>query len=166
MFLAAGFGIDWMFNRLTRPAYRSVFLFLIILPGLISSVRLHPYEYVYYNNLIGGLDGAAHRFEMDYWGTSFKEAMEYINLVAPENARILILSGPDDIARRYARTDLEIITEETDYTEEKQYNYALILMRKNVNEGRCKNSETVHIVGREEVVFVYIKELGPEKRCK
>jgi 4-amino-4-deoxy-L-arabinose transferase-like glycosyltransferase len=166
MFLAAGFGFDSVFNRITRPVYRGVFLLLTILPGLIAIARLHPYEYVYYNSLIGGVDGAVRRFETDYWGTSFKEAMGYVNSVAPEGARILILAGPNDIASRYARPDLEVVTEETDYSEEKLYDYVLLLTRKNVNEGRCKKSETVHTVGRGEAVFTFIKKLGPEGRCK
>lgn len=166
MFLAAGFAIDWVFNRVTRPIHRSIFLLFTVLPGLIAFVRLHPYEYVYYNSLIGGVDGAVRRFETDYWGISFKEAMGYVNSVAPEGARILILAGPNDIASSYARPDMEVVTEETDYSEEKLYDYVLILTRKNVNEGRCKKSETVHTVGRGEAVFTFIKKLGPEGRCK
>ena len=106
------------------------------------------------------------KFETDYWGTSFKEALEYVNGIAPEDARILILSGPDDVARRYARPDLQVVTEETDYTQEGNFDYVLILTRKNVNEGRCKKSETIHTIGRDGVVFTFIKELGPEGRCK
>jgi 4-amino-4-deoxy-L-arabinose transferase-like glycosyltransferase len=166
MFLAAGFAIEWIFTRLARQQYRIIFLLLTILPGLIAFLRLHPYEYVYYNSLIGGVDGAVRRFETDYWGTSFKEAMGYVNSVAPEGGRILILAGPNDIASRYARSDLEVVTEETDYSEEKVHDYVLILTRKNVNEGRCKKSETVHTVGRGEAVFTFIKKLGPEGRCK
>jgi len=30
-------------------------------------VRLHPYEYLFYNSLVGGLQGAARRYETDYW---------------------------------------------------------------------------------------------------
>jgi hypothetical protein len=30
-------------------------------------VRLHPYEYLFYNSLVGGLPGAARRYETDYW---------------------------------------------------------------------------------------------------
>jgi Dolichyl-phosphate-mannose-protein mannosyltransferase len=30
-------------------------------------VRLHPYEYLFYNSLVGGLHGAARRYETDYW---------------------------------------------------------------------------------------------------
>jgi hypothetical protein len=30
-------------------------------------VQLHPYEYLYYNSLVGGLQGASRRYETDYW---------------------------------------------------------------------------------------------------
>jgi hypothetical protein len=30
-------------------------------------VELHPYEYLYYNQIVGGLHGAARRYVMDYW---------------------------------------------------------------------------------------------------
>jgi hypothetical protein len=45
---------------------------------LIRMVVLHPYEYIYYNELIGGLRGAQGQFEMDYWGATYKEATEYV----------------------------------------------------------------------------------------
>ena len=34
----------------------------------VQIVRLHPYEYVYFNASIGGLRGAVGRYETDYWG--------------------------------------------------------------------------------------------------
>ncbi|WP_342749585.1 hypothetical protein [Thauera aromatica] len=50
-------------------------------------VRLHPYEYVAYNSLAGGLRGAAERWEQDYWATSLREAAGQLNtLVAREGA--------------------------------------------------------------------------------
>jgi 4-amino-4-deoxy-L-arabinose transferase-like glycosyltransferase len=39
-------------------------------------VRLHPYEYTYYNRLAGGIAGAHGRFMLDYWGLSFKQASQ------------------------------------------------------------------------------------------
>jgi hypothetical protein len=30
-------------------------------------VRLHPYEYLFYNSLVGGMEGASRRYAMDYW---------------------------------------------------------------------------------------------------
>lgn len=37
--------------------------------------RLHPYEYVYYNSLVGGVPGAAGKYEVEYWGASLREAV-------------------------------------------------------------------------------------------
>lgn len=46
---------------------------------------LHPYEYVYANALAGGVKGIYGRYELDYWGSSFKEAAQRIQeLVARE----------------------------------------------------------------------------------
>lgn len=39
-------------------------------------VRLHPYEYTYFNWLSGGVKGARDRYMLDYWGLSFKEASQ------------------------------------------------------------------------------------------
>lgn len=38
-------------------------------------VRLHPYEYLFYNALVGGLDGASRRYDLDYWFDSMPEAI-------------------------------------------------------------------------------------------
>jgi hypothetical protein len=37
-------------------------------------IALHPYEYVYFNRLVGGPVGAQGRYELDYWGTSLAQA--------------------------------------------------------------------------------------------
>jgi hypothetical protein len=39
-------------------------------------VRLHPYEYTYFNRLAGGVAGAHGRYMLDYWGLSFKQASQ------------------------------------------------------------------------------------------
>ena len=38
-------------------------------------VRLHPYENLSYNALVGGLEGAFRRYDMDYWFNSMPEAI-------------------------------------------------------------------------------------------
>lgn len=166
MFFVAGFALDWIFKYISQPKFKIALLLLAILPGIFSAARLHPYEYTYYNSFIGGTDGAFRQFETDYWGTSFKEAMEFINTVAPSQARILILSGPDEVARRYARPDLQIITEENDPTPQEKYHYVLILTRKNQNENRCKKADVVQLIKKSGAVFTFIKKFGINGRCK
>ena len=47
---------------------------------------LHPNQYVYYNQFVGGLKGADGRFELDYWGNSLHEATkELIAFIGREN---------------------------------------------------------------------------------
>lgn len=51
-------------------------------------VSLHPYQYIYFNHLGGGLPGAYMRDDTDYWGASHKEAAEwlqrYVDQIDPE----------------------------------------------------------------------------------
>lgn len=42
----------------------------------ITLVRLHPYEYLFFNPLVSGLEGASRRFDMDYWSTIMPEAVK------------------------------------------------------------------------------------------
>jgi len=37
--------------------------------------RLHPHQYLYYNRLVGGLEGAQRRYETDYWVNIMPEAV-------------------------------------------------------------------------------------------
>jgi hypothetical protein len=43
---------------------------------VIGMVRLHPYEYTYFNGLAGGVKGARGRYAVDYWGLSLKQASQ------------------------------------------------------------------------------------------
>ncbi len=41
----------------------------------VTLVRLHPYEYLFYNMVVGGLQGASRRYDLDYWFGSMPEAL-------------------------------------------------------------------------------------------
>jgi len=53
-------------------------------------VRLHPYEYLFYNSVVGGLEGASRRYDLDYWFGSMPEAINlleaYLRRTAPGDA--------------------------------------------------------------------------------
>jgi hypothetical protein len=55
-------------------------------------VRLHPYEYMFYNQLVGGLEGAAGRYEMDYWVNMMPEAVralhDYLGLAKEQSQQV------------------------------------------------------------------------------
>jgi hypothetical protein len=49
------------------------------LDPLTGLVRLHPYQYIYFNRFVGGLKGIEGRFETDYWGLALRETAEWVN---------------------------------------------------------------------------------------
>jgi hypothetical protein len=44
----------------------------------VTLARLHPYEYLSYNSLVGGLRGASRRYDLDYWFASMPEAINQL----------------------------------------------------------------------------------------
>ncbi len=79
--ILAAIGLDALidFAAARRRAAGTVLagvLALAVLRQAVIMAQLHPYEYFSYNSLIGGIKGAAGRFELDYWGTSLAESAQ------------------------------------------------------------------------------------------
>jgi hypothetical protein len=68
-------------------------------------IAYHPYQIVYFNELVGGAKGAFGRYDLDYWGTSQKAAVAWVNEHAPRGAKVHIVMAAD-VAGRYLREDL------------------------------------------------------------
>jgi hypothetical protein len=68
----AGIGVDTFLSGVEAKARTLGF---VALAGVTAAlvwdvtilVRLHPYEYLFYNSLVGGLEGASRRYVTDYW---------------------------------------------------------------------------------------------------
>ncbi len=66
--------------------------------------RLHPYEYVYFNPLAGGVRGAQDKYMLDYWGLAFKQAADELRARlaatrAPQGRRwVVAICGPEAAA--------------------------------------------------------------------
>jgi hypothetical protein len=76
----AGIGFDWlMLPRGARRRWIAVGAKAVVVVAIAANavllVRLHPYQYLYYNPLIGGLGGASRRFATDYWVSIMPEAV-------------------------------------------------------------------------------------------
>jgi 4-amino-4-deoxy-L-arabinose transferase-like glycosyltransferase len=64
---------------------------LPLLPLVVDLVRLHPYQSTFFNALVGGLRGAAGRYETDYWAASYREAMGFVNEQARAGGGVRVL---------------------------------------------------------------------------
>ncbi len=57
-------------------------------------VRLHPYENLSYNALVGGLPGAFRRYDLDYWFNSMPEAIRMLETFVRNEAPAEALKAP------------------------------------------------------------------------
>jgi hypothetical protein len=66
--------------RVGRGAGAGIFLAAVMIAGILttsySMIRHHPFQNVYFNLLAGNDPGV--NFELDYWGLSFRQGLEYI----------------------------------------------------------------------------------------
>lgn len=64
-------------NKYLRIAF-TVFPILMLINPIIHTFRNHPYQYVFFNKLIGGTEKAFGNYEMDYYYHSTREATEWL----------------------------------------------------------------------------------------
>ena len=78
--LAALSATEFLLSVRKRGAFWGISLLVLANMVMVAShmVRLHPYEYVYFNELTGGLPGANGKYEIEDRGTSAKEAVEWL----------------------------------------------------------------------------------------
>jgi hypothetical protein len=75
---------QWL-PRVVRGAFAGVLVALSILVG-VDIVQLHPFEYVYFNRLSGGLAKQYRRFETDYWSIGYRDGLEWVlNELPPQH---------------------------------------------------------------------------------
>jgi hypothetical protein len=60
---------------------------------VVEMVELHPYQYVYFNRMSGGLQAAATQYETEYYAHSFKELGEKLADRLWETERDRFLNG-------------------------------------------------------------------------
>jgi 4-amino-4-deoxy-L-arabinose transferase-like glycosyltransferase len=151
VFIFCALALDELFKRLTSPKFQALLVFIALLPALVAAIRLHPYQYVYYNSLAGNIAG---RYETDYWATSFREAANYINANAPQKAVISI--GPWGLFQEYLRPDLVVDRSEVSADSD----YVVIFSRWNYEKNSAFTGETVYTVQRAGAVFITIQRYG------
>jgi len=152
IFLMAGVA----FEAIKNVKWQAALIVVSLLPGVLGIITLHPYEYIYYNQFVGGVNGAKDRFEMDYWAISYREAADYVNSVASPNADIWV-EGPAQLFSLFAREDLKIYSSgELDRAE--SYEYVVTFTRYDFDETVYPNAEIVHRIERDGAVLTVIKK--------
>ena len=104
-------------------AVLTVALLLCLAPVVSFMVRNHPFEHVYFNRFAGrDMKEIKQRFELDYWGLSYRKALEYIvRTDSSPKIRIFTTTYPGRLnvamlpGRDRARVDLVYSDAEAEY---------------------------------------------------
>jgi 4-amino-4-deoxy-L-arabinose transferase-like glycosyltransferase len=164
-------GLLWLVRRVGGSS--SVARGLVLAAGVClvlwpvkEMTRLHPYEMTYYNRLVGGLDGAAGRYETDYWVTSYREAAEWIRAVATpaegeEPVRVLVAANnlSHEAARHYLQGPFEVGTIH-ELSSEPSLPEGVDFYLATTRFGWASNfprSPVVHVVGRGGATFTIVR---------
>jgi len=67
----------------------------LLVPAGIFSIKNHPYQYLYFNEIAGGVEGAAGEYELDYWCQTPREAYEWLqkNVPAVKDGKATVASN-------------------------------------------------------------------------
>ena len=113
----AAVGIDGVLARIARaaPVVRTAAIAAIAGIGTLHVAELrtiHPYQYVYYNPLAHGVGGAQGRFELDYWGSAYREAAlkldEFVASESSDHVQTVFVCAEGSSAAPYLSHDLKL----------------------------------------------------------
>ncbi|MEG2790154.1 MAG: CDC27 family protein [Odoribacter sp.] len=119
----------WNNNKL-KIVFVLVFSGLFCLP-VVHSIRNHPNEYGYFNELAGGMKGAYGNYETDYYFNSLKQSAGWFkkNILPdlPKDRKTVIVSQLPDALNYYFRNDTNIKVIYSRYYEKysKDWDYAI-----------------------------------------
>ncbi len=146
----------WEVLRARLPGIvRGAALVLALMPGVLALVRLHPYQYVYYNALVGGVRGAFRRYEMDYWATSFREMARFLNRQPLKTPRIVVWEPVPPLAD-FLRPGLQVYSYREAEGLEPPF-YLVVLTRYNADQCLHPDAPEIYRVERQGAVLSVLR---------
>jgi hypothetical protein len=112
--LGAVLAFRWAWTRLPwgeRPLWRALalagFLALLLWPSVRGTFAVHPFGSSYYNELAGGVRGAADLgLIRQFWGDNTRAGLAYLNEIAPPHSRVFPHDANWDDMHWYRREGL------------------------------------------------------------
>ncbi|MBI5232998.1 MAG: glycosyltransferase family 39 protein [Deltaproteobacteria bacterium] len=155
--LLSVFGLASLFRILPLTGLRYGLIVSMIIYYIFigrEMVLLHPYQSLYFNEVAGGLKGAAERFETDYWGSSYKEGIAWLN--KNTIGEVKVAAGSHFSMDHYFRPGITLVRRNPDF----------YISTTRYNEHERVKTAPVHTVAVEGVDILYIKPVSEEAFLK
>ncbi|MCJ7433961.1 MAG: hypothetical protein MUO77_10785 [Anaerolineales bacterium] len=108
VFVLAGIALDAIFRRVSMPYIKITLIGLLILPAIWADIQLHPYQYTYYNQFVGGTGEASYNYETDYWSTCYKDAAQEFASIVTDTPTLYVGGKGIDNLRYYANRNFVV----------------------------------------------------------
>jgi hypothetical protein len=158
IFVFAAIGLDYVFVKFKTRWISIALGALVLSPGLLGIVQLHPYEYTYYNSFMGGTGGAFRQYETDYWLTCYREAVQSFNESVPRPVKLYV-HREADVAQPYAAGNVTVLDQRGATRQVESGDYVLINTRSNEDRQTFRDAPTILSVGRAAATFCVIKRI-------
>jgi len=88
-------GFEWLYQISQKKDWMVLFFVGYVVSGLVQLFIYHPYQAVYFNAFAGDKAFIKQRYELDYWGVSYRKGLEYISKIdnRPE-IKVLVANSP------------------------------------------------------------------------
>jgi len=157
--LAAAWAYAEALTRLSKRRLARLALPAAVIGCLISvwwrMLILFPYQYAFYNEFAGGLRHAGTRYETEFWGQSYKEAVErlvaHVEQTVPDAEERIIrvkVMGPEHAAKYYFPANFRL------ESRRRRADYGIHMMRFFYNE--FPDEPTLFTVGRQGIPFTRV----------
>jgi hypothetical protein len=158
VFIFSGFAFEWIGGKMRNKWLRAGALLFVLSPGLIGIIKLHPYEYTYYNSFVGGTSGVFRSHETDYWLTCYKEAVDTLenNINGPVS---LFVHREAYIAEYYANDAITVRSLRESGADVKPGDYILVNTRTNEDRSTFRDAPPVLQIARGDAVFCVVKQV-------
>jgi hypothetical protein len=127
LFIFGGLGFHLLVEKLRSRVAGIAIAGLALLPGFLSIIQLHPLQYSYYNQFVGGVEGAEGQYELDYWGVGWAELAEYVNENIPAGSSILVRRDKSFVDRYF--DEQYILGRYPDIPVEEYENFQYVIVR-------------------------------------
>jgi hypothetical protein len=158
LFIFTGFAFQFLFQWLKRTWQKSVLVIALLTFGILPIIQLHPYQYAYYNNIAGGVDGVFRNYETEYWLTCYREAMLQFNEQAPAGSQLYVRREPY-IAAYYASENIVIRDFRTEQNEMQSGDFYLANSRSNEDLRFLRDEPNFIEISRMGATFCVIKQM-------
>ncbi|HEY0261921.1 MAG TPA: tetratricopeptide repeat protein [Chitinophagales bacterium] len=94
----AALGFEILFRTLQKKAARTVLYSILVIGLLLPAIfiaKSFPVSYVYFNELVGGVDGTYGNYQLDYYAASAKPAADWLNENVPFKEGEKLVSNND-----------------------------------------------------------------------